>query len=160
MLSGPCASASNCYSAATHQHLVDLTVAPTASSESSASVFPLCTLHGAAHSAHVALLVRVLTPVPFASLTLSLLFDSVFPLVHETGTCSASAPSVCAGSLTLHLCWHVKSSCPCIVAVKLRQPLAPSGSSCQCAHLCVRDFLQSAFDLPLWPYVLQSLLVS
>ena len=45
-LSGPCASASNCYSAGTHQHLLDLTVASTAPSESSAPVFPLCILHG------------------------------------------------------------------------------------------------------------------
>ena len=41
--SGP----SHCCSAGTmHQHLLDLTVDPTASSESSALVFPLCTLHG------------------------------------------------------------------------------------------------------------------
>ena len=45
-LSGPCASASNSRSAGTHQHLLDLTVASTVSSESSAPVFPLCTLHG------------------------------------------------------------------------------------------------------------------
>ena len=127
MLSLPCASASNCYSAGTHQHLLDLTVAPTASSESTAPVFPLCTLHGAAHSAPVALLVRVLTPVPFESLTLSLLFDSVLPLVHETGTCSASAPSVCAGSLAFASLLARQKF------MSVRQPLALSGSSCQCA---------------------------
>ena len=45
-ISGPCASAPKCYSARTQQHLLDLTVASTVSSDSSAPVFPLCTLHG------------------------------------------------------------------------------------------------------------------
>ena len=45
-LSGPCASASKCYSAGTQQHLLDLTEASTLSSESSAPAYPLCTLQG------------------------------------------------------------------------------------------------------------------
>ena len=96
-LSGPCASASKCYSAGTQQHLLDLTVASTVSSESSAPVFPLCTLQCV-----------LITPLASFSLSeywllypsnrwhMSLWLDNVsFHSCMTLGPVLLAAPSVC-----------------------------------------------------------------
>ena len=96
-LSGPCASASKCNSAGTQHHLLDLTVASTLSSESSAPVFPLCTLHGV-----------LITPLASFSLSeywllypsnrwhMSLSLDNVsFHSYMTQGPVLLPAPSVC-----------------------------------------------------------------
>ena len=129
--SGPCACASHCCSAGTmHQHLLDLTVDPPASAESSAPVFtPVHSSRCSAHSARVARLVWVLTPVPLESLTTVVAVrQGLLPLVHETGTCCAFSVFSCVASLLAR-----QRSCPCTVALKLRHSLAHSGCSRQCA---------------------------
>ena len=87
------------------------------------------------HSARVVLHVRVLTPVPFESLTHVVVTRQCFlPLVHDTGTCSACC-TICVSPDYQHINVHA----PCTVAVKLRQSVAPSGCSCRCdAPVCWR----------------------
>ena len=136
-LSGPCASASKCHSAGTHQHLLDLTVASTVSSESSAPVFPLCTLHGV-----------LITPLASFSLSeywllypsnrwhMSLWLDKVsFHSCMTLGPVLLAAPSVCrqiSSTSTfmprVQLLWNFDSLWR-LLAVRV-----------DVMHLCVGDF--------------------
>ena len=92
----------------------------TAPSESSAPVFLLCTLHGVLltplASLSLSIFVRVLNPVLFES------------LAHVVVT--RQCPAFC---FLHHLCVTRlparQRACPCTVAVKLRQCVAPSGCS-------------------------------
>ena len=116
-----------------HEGCLDLALLhPTATQLGPINIFPLCTLHCSAHSARVALLVRVLTPVPFESLThVVVTRQCLLPLVHETETCSAFC-FLCVARLQAR-----QRSCPCTVAVKLRQPC---DTFWNVLHLCVGYF--------------------
>ena len=108
------------------------------------------------HSARTALLVRVLTPVPFESLIhVVVTRQCLLPLVHETGNLFCFLHHLCVARLPAH-----QRSCPCTVAVELRQSVAPSGCSWRCNApvcwrllTCIRDcpFGQTFCNFHLFP---------